>query len=261
MGGGTYTIRLFNGNNTCYRDYTIVVPPGFPCMMDPLGYVYCEETGMIITGGTITVSAPAGATYVITQNGSNGSYQFFTDGTPGVYTITYIPPAGYQASTAHLPNGTLDPTGQPNPYILGSGSTNGLVIDDYSAIANPFYLSIDFASGDPEIFNNNIPLKGCCVPPLLTVINGQVCAGSSIDLATLVTNAGGGVLSYHTTLSDAWNDVNALSSSTVSPTSAENYYIRSELTASGGNTCNTVKEITVTIKPGGCGTIQVNGPN
>lgn len=253
----TYTVRLFNGSDACFKDYTVVVPPNFPCKADPMGYIYCEETGQIITGGTITVTPPAGATYVITQNGSNGIYQFFTDGTAGVYTIAYTPPAGYMLSTTRLPSGTLDPTGQPNPYIIGSGSANGTTLDNFTAAANPFHLSIDFALGDPEVFNDNIPLKGCCTSPVLTVTNGSVCTGGSIDLASLVTSSGGGILSYYTTSANAQAGTNSLASSTVSPASATNYYVRSQTATN----CYTVKEVTILMKAPTCGTATVTGPN
>jgi hypothetical protein len=259
VGGGTYTVRVFNGNNTCFTDYVITVPPAFPCKIDPTGYIYCEETGQIITGGTITVTPPPGGSYVITQNGSTGLYQFFSDAfVSGVYTITYTPPAGYMLSTSRLPSPTLDPTGQPNPYIVGSTSTNGTFLDDFTAATNPYYFSFDLANGDPDVFNNNIPLKGCCAPPVLTVTpNGMVCSGGSIDLATLVTSAGGGTLSYYTTLANANAGTSALPSSTVTPASATNYYVRSQTSAG----CYTVKEVTVALKAPVCGVITVMGPN
>jgi SdrD B-like domain len=260
IGGGTYTVRLFNGNNTCFIDYVITVPPGFPCQSDPMGYLYCEETGQIIPGGTITVTPPPGGTYVITQNGTTGVYQFFTDAfVSGVYSISYTPPAGYMLSASRLPGPTLDPTGQPNPYILGSTSTNGTFLDNFTAASNPYYMSFDFGPGDPEVFNNNIPLKGCCIPPVLTVTNGMVCAGSSVDLATLVNSAGGGTLSYYTTLANANAGTSALPSSTVTLASAKNYYVRSQ--TAGAVNCFTVKEVTVILKAPVCGVITVTGPN
>jgi hypothetical protein len=158
--GLTYIVRIFNGDNGCFTDYTVEVP-NTNCPIDPQGHIYCEETGEIIMGGSISVTGPG--TFVITLDGSTGEYQFYTDGTPGVYNITYTPPVGYTASTTRLPAGTLDPTGQPDPYIIGSGSTDGVLLDDYTAAANVFHLAIDFALGDPEVFNNNIPLEGCSV--------------------------------------------------------------------------------------------------
>ncbi|MBC6993971.1 SdrD B-like domain-containing protein [Neolewinella lacunae] len=158
--GETYIVRIFNGDNGCFTDYPVVVPVA-NCPIDPQGFIYCEETGEIITGGSISVSGPG--TFVITLDGSTGEYQFFTDGTPGIYTITYTPPAGYTLSANRLPAGVLDPTGQPDPFLVGASSADGLVLDDFTAGANPFYLEINFAPGDPEVFTNNIPLQGCSV--------------------------------------------------------------------------------------------------
>ena len=195
---------------------------------------------------------------MITQDGTTGMYQFFTDAfVSGIYTMTYTPPAGYMLSTTRLPGSTLDPTGQPDPYTLGSGSAGG-VLTDFTAAANPFYMSFDFVPGDPEILNNNIPLKGCCIAPVLTVQNGSVCPGSSIDLASLVTsNPSGGTLSYYTSQANAAAGTNPLGSSTVSPASATNYYVRSQTAAN----CYTVKEVAITMKAATCGTITVTGPN
>jgi len=162
VGGGAYWVRVYNGAG-CSRDYPLTVPSS-NCMLDPMGYIYCEETGEIITGGTISVSGPGG--FTITENGINGRYQFYTDGTSGIYTISYTPPPGavYTPSTARLPAGVLDPTGlMPNPYYVGSTSTNGTVLNNFSAAANPFYLQIDMAPGDPEVLTNNIPMKGCAL--------------------------------------------------------------------------------------------------
>lgn len=259
---GTYTIQARNTGGcptTMTGDRTIATSGG---PLDPTGYIYCQETGQIITGGTVSVSGPGAVT--IAQNGNTGRYQFFTDGTPGTYTITYTPPTGYSLSTTHLPAGTLIPTGQPNPYALGAGSANGTFLNDFTPAANTYYFSFSFVPGDPDVVLNNIPLTGCCLPPSLTIAGTSttaICANGSIDLATLVSSAGGGTLSYHATQADAQNDLAALPSSTVSPTSAKNYYIRSEINTPGGQTCHTVREVTVNISAPTCGTISVSGPN
>jgi len=93
-----------------------------------------------------------------------------------------------------------------------------------------------------------------------TVTNGQVCGGSSIDLATLVTSANGGTLTYYTTLANAQAGTNALVSPVVTLTAATNYYVRSAVT-SNGTTCHGVREITVTIAPADCGSATVTGGN
>jgi hypothetical protein len=94
-------------------------------------------------------------------------------------------------------------------------------------------------------------------PPVLTVVNGQVCAGRSIDLATLVSSSGGGTLSYFTTLANAQNNTNALVSLEVAPASATNYFIRSTNAAG----CYTIQNVVVSLAAANCGAIQVSGPN
>jgi hypothetical protein len=241
--GATYTVRIFNEANDCFRDYVVVVPVS-NCPNDPMGFIYCEDNGEIVTGGTISITPPAGATYTITSDGSNGFYQMFTDATPGVYTLAYTPPSGYALSSSRLPAGTLDPTGQPNPYLIGSAATNGTSLDNYTAAANPYYFVIDFAAGDPEIFLNNIPLIGCCVAPVLTTQNAAICSGSSIALASLITgNTPSGTLTFHTTLADANAGVNALVNTNVSPAMTTTYFVRSEDTP----TCYSTASVTITV--------------
>jgi gliding motility-associated-like protein/uncharacterized repeat protein (TIGR01451 family) len=124
---------------------------------DPTGYIYCDKTGMIITGGTVSVTGP-GQVFIM-ADGSNGYYEFYTDGTPGTYHLAYTHPDGYPLSLDCLPQpGALDPTGLPNPYFLGSDSL-GLYLADSSCAANPYYLSFEIEPGDPIIFFNNLPVR------------------------------------------------------------------------------------------------------
>ena len=125
---------------------------------DPIGWVYCEETGEIVRGGTINVSGPGDI--LILYDGSTGFYQWFTDGTAGIYTMTYNSPAGYSFSTSCLPNATpIDPTGMTDPLVLGADvDASGEYLSDYSCAANPYYMTFDLAAGDPHIKLNNIPL-------------------------------------------------------------------------------------------------------
>ncbi len=126
---------------------------------DPMGYLYCETTGEILIGGSIEVAGPGAI--MINEDGSEGYYEFLTDGTPGLYTLTIHPPAGYPLSTSCLPqSGPLDPTGQPDPYVLGSAPDgSGTHLSDFSCTGNPYYFSFTLAPGDPMIHNNNIPLQ------------------------------------------------------------------------------------------------------
>ena len=75
--------------------------------LDPQGYIYCEDSGEIIPGGLVNVTAGPGVVNMI-QDGSTGEYQFFVS-QPGTYTIAFTPPTGYVVSTACLDQGLLDP--------------------------------------------------------------------------------------------------------------------------------------------------------
>ncbi|MBN1541340.1 S8 family serine peptidase, partial [candidate division KSB1 bacterium] len=146
---------------------------------DPTGYLYDGMTGLILSGGSVTVSAPSGAVVTLLQNGNNGYYQFVTDGTPGTYTLQITPPAGYSLSSSCVPMSQqpFDPTGGPNPTALGSGenaSTGYLV--SAQCINNPYTLSFDLQPGDPWIINNNIPF-GNLVPIELSSFTAIEAAG------------------------------------------------------------------------------------
>jgi hypothetical protein len=127
--------------------------------LDPTGWIYLENNGYIIPGGTIQVTGP-GAVNII-QDGSNGYYQW-TVSVPGVYTMIYTPPTGYLMST-NCPNqtGPYDPNPAINPNVIGLGSKNGTTdyMTDWDCSNNPYYFTFDLQPGDPIVINNNIPLK------------------------------------------------------------------------------------------------------
>ncbi|MCC6726955.1 MAG: gliding motility-associated C-terminal domain-containing protein, partial [Saprospiraceae bacterium] len=138
---------------------------------DPTGWIYCDKTGRIITGGTISVTGPNGipnSQVFIINDGSSGYYEFFTNGTPGVYTISYSHPNGYPLSLDCAPQpGPVDLTGMPNPYILGVDTVNANYLSDINCASNPYYTSFDIEAGDPVVYHNNLPLA-------CTVISGSV---------------------------------------------------------------------------------------
>jgi len=125
---------------------------------DPTGYFYNEITGEIISGGSVSVSGPGSVTIV--QDGSLGYYQFVTDGTPGTYTLSVTLPGGYMWSDDCLQGDppAYDPTGMEEPLVLGNGE-NGSTGYLSSNACTSFYLTFELESGDPSVFNNNIPLK------------------------------------------------------------------------------------------------------
>ena len=165
------TLR-FADESDCTEEMVFVFPPG-----DPTGHIYCQETGKIITGGTISVTPPSGGSVSIGMDGSSGHYYWLATGSPvtaGTYTMTYNPPAGY--STTGTPgdrtgdtDDAIDPTfgsednpTNQDPLLLGSDTTNGGgSLIDFSANANPFFLDFNLEQNDPFVDLNNIPL-GCC---------------------------------------------------------------------------------------------------
>lgn len=130
---------------------------------DPTGYFYDESTGEIISGGLVSASGPG--TITTFQTGASGYYQFITDGTPGTYTLAVTLPPGYDWSDTCLQGDppAYDPTGNPNPDMLGAGEDGATGFLTSNACTS-FYLTFDLALGDPFIINNNLPLQARPLP-------------------------------------------------------------------------------------------------
>ncbi len=108
----------------------------------------------------------------LNKDGSDGEYQF-TTAQGGLYVIDVTLPPGYKWSDTCLPQGTLDPPGQPNPYVLGNHedplNPGFLAATDCTS----FYLQIDLEQGDPLIIiNNNFPLQSAVVGGVTEPIGG-----------------------------------------------------------------------------------------
>jgi gliding motility-associated-like protein/uncharacterized repeat protein (TIGR01451 family) len=162
---------------------------------DPLGHIYCDKTKKIVKGGTINVTGPG--IVFIQFDGRDGYYQWWTDGTPGLYTMTYSHPEGYPMSVRHLPAGNfLDPTGLDGSasdrdgmvdslYTLGSrANATETYLADTSFAANPYYMKFEFETGDPFINFNNIPIQCGSIGTLVFVDlnNNQVLNNTDILL-------------------------------------------------------------------------------
>ncbi len=157
---------------------------------DPIGHIYCEKSGKIVTGGQISVVGP-GLIYII-EDGHSGRYQFYTDGTPGIYTISYTHPNGYPMSATCLPQSNtlntstadgspIDKDGLLNGKILLGSDINGGYIIDKNCSANAYYFNINISSGtDPFVFNNNIPVQCASIGALACKDNNY---NSLLDLS------------------------------------------------------------------------------
>ena len=141
-----------------------------------MGISTATKDGKILKGGTISVTGPGSIS--ITEDGSKGYYQFFTDGTPGSYTLSYNnsnafgiatgvrPPAGPFISPTGTDGTAIDKDGILNGWTsLGSDvNADSTALLDASAAQNPYYLVFKVAPGDPYVSENNLPIE--CTPPL-----------------------------------------------------------------------------------------------
>ncbi len=156
---------------------------------DPTGTFYCEDTGQLRSGGRIAVTGPLGTQsgvgssnhITIVRDGSDGRFQFYVT-QAGTYTLALTYPAGAQPSTSRLNSGALDLTTllPADPGVIGAGEFGAKgKLGDFSAGANPFYLTFVVEAGDPHFINNNIPLMGC-------PSSAGVVASKSADRSTAV---------------------------------------------------------------------------
>jgi uncharacterized repeat protein (TIGR01451 family) len=157
--GTNFTVKKSDDPDTATED-----DPTVAVVSDPIGFIYDEDTGQILAGGKISVTGPGAVT--ILHDGSEGFYQFSTDGTPGVYTITLTPPSNYSLSTKCLPKDPppFDPTGLPDPVVLGNGEDPANPGFLTSNACTDYYFTFNLEPGDPAIQNNNFPLKRLTPP-------------------------------------------------------------------------------------------------
>ena len=144
---------------------------------DPTGYFYCQSDGRILSGGSITVQNLAGGSQTgvgtsngitIVQDGSNGFYQFNVHAA-GTYRLIPNYPTSGVASTSLTSSGQLVVSSllPNNPAVIGSGEVGSTgQLADFSPAANRFYTEFVIQEGDPNVFNNNIPLELCGAPEL-----------------------------------------------------------------------------------------------
>lgn len=164
---------------------------------DPTGYFYCEETGDILSGGTVTVVNASGSSADVRMlaDGTNGYFQWFATA-PGTYTMTYTLPPNSTASEDRLVSqAPLVLASLPfNPTSIGSSEFGGSgVLADFSAAANPYYETFVIGEMDPHVLNINIPVRFCGTPILSaakTVTSDPVVQGDGRSALTYELTVG-----------------------------------------------------------------------
>jgi hypothetical protein len=184
----------------------------------PISVNVAKPISFNITGPS-TICAGEIANFTVTNKsnvGSASTYEWFRgDGTvsTGVTTQSYSPSDLTNGEVILLKIVSSTPCATPIPP-LAKESTNTITMT-----VNPL--------------------------PTLTVISGSVCANgqSSINLNSLVTT-NGTTVTFHNNITQAQSGTNAINS-TVSPTTARSYFVRSRLNTG----CFTTAEIPITIDP------------
>jgi PKD repeat protein len=133
---------------------------------DPTGFIYDISSGALIKGGRIEVQGPGNIEII--YDGSAGFYQFYTDGTPGLYELTYSPPSLREtAESCH------DQAPPPLDLAALAGSIpflslgDGRVADQDRLVTNectPFYTQFILSDDSPILINNNIPIDPVLIP-------------------------------------------------------------------------------------------------
>jgi SdrD B-like domain len=162
------------------------------------------------------------------------------------------------------------------PFVLPPSVPNFTVTYHIGSLAGPQITSFNptLYTGEVKIVARYVPISSTDCPitieyitlvvpaPTLATINSTVCSDGTIDLATLVTNSGGGTVSYYATQADALIPTNPLPSSIVNVMSAQHFYLRTQRVQNGATCYSTgANEVTVNIRAASCGTITVTGPN
>ncbi len=143
------------------------------------GYIYSDNTGKLITGGSVSLSGP-GQVYVV-FDGSSGYYELYTDGTPGIYTLSYSHPNAYPLSQKCPPQpGPPNLSGLSPPLILGSDTLNYALIDT-ACSSNYYFLLFNPQPGDPTIYNHNLPLQTSAVGSRICFDNNYNDVGEPAD--------------------------------------------------------------------------------
>jgi hypothetical protein len=161
---------------------------------DPTGYFYDERTGEIVAGGQVEVVGPGDVQ--LFDDGSSGYYRFIVNHA-GTYTITPLPPPGYEMSTTCLPLDPppFDPTLllPTNPVSLGQGEdgSSGFLTGGVPPECTDLFLELELEAGDPIVINNNIALRQAFDIPDLSLIGRLFLIGAIALIGIMIVMGAG----------------------------------------------------------------------
>ena len=229
---GHYVVAVLDGSGKVLARVPVALADGVSdgldllCEIDPSGYFYDVADGRLVAGGSVAVE---GAGAVVKLDGRAGLYYFVTTNRlRATYVVTVTPPSGYVLDPARpVAGAVLNPSGQPDPFALGSGLLAGDAgrLADRSAGANPYYLVFELGPGDPFVLNNNIPLVKSSALSASVDLDVYV-SGSAvkIDVWTAGETAKGDIVVY-AWLDGAWAEVARVPSEQVVGEGANRYTV------------------------------------
>lgn len=212
----------------------------------------------------LDVSTAGAGAYTVTYTYINGSGCSATQTVSVTVSLTPDLPAGPLSLSNSCPSPTADlttlsptdannTTGAITYHSTLAGASNPLnnttdVVGSPAAVTVPgiYYIRKTTTGGCFDYVQVDVTATDCCAPPVLTTVPDAICVGSTINLASLVTgNTPAGTLTFHNTLADATNGVNALVNSIVAPFVTQTYYVRSIIP--GG--CFATTSMVITVNP------------
>lgn len=241
---------------------------------DPQGFLYDEDTGDLVTGGSISVTGtdingdPVDVGLInIVKDGSDGEYQFFAP-EEGTYTMAITYPTGFELSpncavqlgTFTNPNNDGNSGNDPDVVIIGSqDSNNDDVLDNYTCGANDYYFTFYIQAGD-LILANNIPLSSIQSLPIeLSSVSTFVYKGNEVFLSweTLSETNNDFFTVERSQDAEKWNEVTRVEGAGTSeisqkyriedprPLSGTSYYRLKQTDYNGQSTISQIMEINI----------------
>ena len=264
--GTSYILRVFNGEDVCFTDIEVTVPPGPSCVLNGTFDLALNKSTSNLPIPTVQGSL---VTYTLTV-ANEGDYAATNVGLNDYFPsgLTLSDPdwtAAGNTASLNTPIALLPAMSQTSVDItfLVNNLASGSIVNNAEILQASGGVDEDSTPGNGTAASNEDDLGSAaidiCQLPILVAQNDTVCRGTSVDLSSLIVLNTGDDLKYYTSITDALSNTNALISPSVIVNSAKNYYIKSSYSPFL-NGCQTIIEVTLYTKAARCATITVTGP-